>query len=73
MLHEYDATKEKCPLPLVKMRLILKKMQKGDTFMILISDKGSKKDIPKFLTNLGYSYIKRIIDSSTVELFIENR
>lgn len=73
MLHEYDATKEKCPLPLVKMRLILKNMQKGDTFMIRISDKGSKKDIPKFLTISGYSYIKRIIDSSTVELFIENR
>jgi tRNA 2-thiouridine synthesizing protein A len=67
MLYEYDGTEEKCPLPLVKMRVILKKMQFGDTLTIKISDKGSMKDIPKLLTKQGYSFSQRYLNESTVK------
>lgn len=30
MIFEYDASDEKCPLPLVNLRLRLQKMQMGD-------------------------------------------
>jgi len=73
MLHEYDATQDKCPLPLVKMRMILKKMQHDDICVIRISDKGSLKDIPIYLTKTGYIYTQRIIDITSVELSIKNR
>ncbi len=73
MLHDYDATQEKCPLPLVKMRLMLKKMHKGDTCKIRIADHGSKKDIPKYLHKMGYIFYEKIVDNTIVELFIENR
>ncbi len=73
MLHEYDATKDKCPLPLVKMRMILKKMQHDDTCLIRISDKGSLQDIPKYLASAGYIYTQRIVDITSVELSIKNR
>jgi TusA-related sulfurtransferase len=73
MLHEYDATKEKCPLPLVKMRMILKKMHHDDVCLIRISDKGSLKDIPKYLTSAGYIYTERIIGVTSIELSIKNR
>ena len=73
MQHKYDATNEQCPLPLVKMRVILKKMRAGDTFILCISDKGSKKDVPKYLTKTGYSYSQQALDNNTVEFIIEHR
>ncbi|XPF95601.1 sulfurtransferase TusA family protein [Colwellia sp. RE-S-Sl-9] len=73
MLHEYDATNDKCPLPLVKMRVILKKMQANDKCSIRILDKGSKNDIPKYLVNMGYLFSSTALDNGVVELLIENR
>ena len=73
MLYEYDATADKCPLPLVKMRVILKKMQQGDACLIRIRDKGSKKDIPKLLEKQGYPYNVRYINDAVLELHIKNR
>lgn len=73
MNYNYDATLEQCPLPLVKLRVILKKMQPGDVCMIRISDNGSKKDIPKLLKKYGYHFTESTISSSTVELTIPYR
>jgi len=73
MLHEYDAINEKCPLPLVKMRVILKNMQANDKCLIRIADKGSKNDIPKYLTNAHYPFSSTILDNGIVELLINNR
>lgn len=73
MLYEYDATNEKCPLPLVKMRVLLKKMKQGDVCLMRITDKGSIKDIPKLLNKQGYPYNMRYIDNSILELHIKNR
>jgi TusA-related sulfurtransferase len=67
MLYEYDGTEEKCPLPLVKMRIILKKMYHGDTLMIKISDKGSIKDIPKLLTKQGYLFSQCYINEDKMK------
>lgn len=71
MLYQYDATQDKCPLPLVKMRVMLKKMQQQDACMIRIADKGSKKDIPNLLNKQGYSYTIKQINDTVVELHIE--
>ncbi|NQY63725.1 MAG: sulfurtransferase TusA family protein [Alteromonadaceae bacterium] len=73
MLYEYDATKERCPLPLVKLRVILKKMQANDSCRLLIADKGSKKDIPALLTKQGYEYSLKQLNDSIVELHIKNK
>jgi len=71
MRYEYDATGEKCPLPLVKTRVILKKMQTNDSCVLRLADKGSKTDIPKFLTKQGYSFSQNKIDSTIIELNIK--
>jgi len=73
MQHVYDATLDKCPLPLVKMRVILKKMSANDSCLIKIADKGSKKDIPKYLSLSSYSYSHEIFDNGVVEILIQNR
>lgn len=72
MIFEYDASNEKCPLPLVNSRLLLKKMQKGDTCILTIADKGSIEDIPKLLNKLGYSYHQSLIDNGRVKITISN-
>ena len=71
MLYEYDACAESCPLPLVKLRVILKKMSNSDSCLMRISDKGSKQDIPKLLHKQGYSFIQKQISDDVVELYIK--
>ncbi len=71
MIYQYDATKDKCPLPLVKMRLMLKKMTDEDSCIISIADEGSKSDIPKYLQEKGFQYSVRQLPSSVIELHIK--
>jgi len=72
MIFQYDASQEKCPLPLVNLRLLLKKMQNDDVCIIKIRDTGSIEDIPKLLIKLGYEYHSNLIDGDVVELTINN-
>ncbi|OUR80673.1 hypothetical protein A9Q75_10065 [Colwellia psychrerythraea] len=71
MIYKYDGRGEKCPVPLVKLRLLLKKMQDGDQCIITIDDIGSINDIPKLLDKQGYSYQKQSNDIGIVEISIE--
>jgi len=73
MIYQYDATNDKCPYPLVKMRLMLKDMVDNDVCIIRLADKGSKSDIPRYLDSKGYQYNLVDVDSSIVELHIKNR
>jgi len=70
MLYEYDARQDKCPLPLVKTRVLLKKMQEGDSCSVKICDQGSIRDIPNLLIKQGYRFSQKKIDCNTVELLI---
>jgi TusA-related sulfurtransferase len=70
MIYHYDGSNEKCPLPLVNLRLIIKNMQKGDSCLIKVRDSGSKEDIPKLLSKLGYCYNQSPIDNNVVEITI---
>jgi len=68
MIYHYDGSKEKCPLPLVNLRLILKKMKKNDICVLKIRDLGSKSNIPKLLRKLGYCYSQNTIDNNMIEI-----
>jgi tRNA 2-thiouridine synthesizing protein A len=70
MIYEYDARSETCPVPLVQLRLLLKKMSNTDFCLLKISDQGSIKDIPKLLTKHGYAYKQSWLEKNTLELFI---
>jgi TusA-related sulfurtransferase len=70
MNFQYDASQEKCPLPLVNLRLILKKMKIEDVCVLKIRDSGSKESIPKLLSKLDYRYNQSLIDNNVVEITI---
>jgi len=70
MIYEYDARSEKCPVPLVQLRLLLKNMSDSDFCLLKISDQGSIQDIPKLLTKQGYTYKQSWLEKNTLELFI---
>lgn len=72
MIYQYDASNEKCPLPLVKLRVILKKMSSGDTCIIRIADSGSLTDIPKLLTKLAFTFSQKTITGNITELTIKS-
>ena len=71
MIYKYDGRGEKCPVPLVNLRLLLKKMQKSDQCIIIIDDTGSIKDIPKLLDKQGYFYREQVIDNGIVEISVD--
>lgn len=72
MIYKYDGRGEQCPVPLVNLRLLLKKMVAGDKCIILIQDVGSVKDIPKFLNKTQYCYRQDFLDNGSIELTIES-
>jgi TusA-related sulfurtransferase len=71
MIYKYDGVGQKCPVPLVQLRLLLKKMAQGDQCIITLDDSGSIKDIPKLLNNQGYDYVKKTIGNRIVEINVK--
>lgn len=71
MIYKYDARDEKCPVPLINLRLLLKKMVLGDECVVIISDAGSLNDIPKLLSKQGYCYQKYEMDNGIIKLNIQ--
>ncbi|QQX82253.1 sulfurtransferase TusA family protein [Shewanella sp. KX20019] len=51
-----DLTAFRCPLPLVKVKLALKQLKSGQKVRVLLSDPGSKQDVPRFLKKVGYHH-----------------
>ncbi|PIW60465.1 sulfurtransferase TusA family protein [Shewanella sp. CG12_big_fil_rev_8_21_14_0_65_47_15] len=50
-----DLTPFRCPVPLVRVKLALKSMSSGETLHILLSDSGSRRDVPLFLKKQGHN------------------
>jgi len=71
MIYSYDGTQEKCPVPLIQTRLLLKKMKVGDQCIIVLKDKGSIVDIPKLLRKQGYHFQQTFLEQSIVKISIE--
>lgn len=49
-----DLSEFQCPVPLVKIKLLIQKMAQGEQLQVLLSDIGSRKDVPTYLEKKGY-------------------
>lgn len=52
-----DAREDCCPMPLLKTKLSLSKMEKGERLLVQASDPGSMKDIPLYIKQVGLSLL----------------
>lgn len=52
-----DASTWRCPLPLLKVKLWLKTAANGQQLRLLITDTGSRQDIPAYLLRMGHAII----------------
>ncbi len=65
-----DLTQFRCPVPLVQTKLALKKMQQGDRLNILLSDPGSRKDVPAYLKKHQYLVEEVCNDAYSLSIII---
>ncbi len=47
--HQVDATNLSCPMPLLKMKQVLNKAQKGEVIMVLATDPASERDFKSYI------------------------
>ena len=52
-MEQLDLRNEICPLPLIKVKLWLKKAAIGQAITVIVSDTGSRQDIPRYLIAIG--------------------
>lgn len=57
-MQQLDLSRYTCPLPLIKVKLWLKQAELGSATTVLLTDPGSRQDIPKFLVSLGQQVIE---------------
>ncbi|MBY5990943.1 sulfurtransferase TusA family protein [Ferrimonas balearica] len=51
-----DLRQERCPMAMVKVKLALKQRQSGESLQFLLSDPGSRRDVPRWLDKVGIPY-----------------
>ena len=52
-----DARGLSCPMPILKTKKAIEKMQSGQILEILSSDPGTKNDLPSFAKRAGHEYL----------------
>ncbi|QFI36470.1 sulfurtransferase TusA family protein [Moritella marina ATCC 15381] len=57
-MQQLDLSDYACPLPLIKVKLWLKQAELGTEIIVLLTDPGSRQDIPKFLISLGNTVVE---------------
>ena len=58
-----DATNETCPMPLLRAKMQLNKMQIGECVKVLASDAASVRDFSAFISLAGHELHSDIISS----------
>jgi len=62
-----------CPLPLLKMKLVLNNMQSGECIQVVSSDSGSLKDFHSFCQLSGNRLLKSETQQNSYLFVIEKR
>ncbi|MDP5151843.1 sulfurtransferase TusA [Rheinheimera baltica] len=62
--HTLDALGLRCPEPVMMVRLQMRKMQVGETLLIIADDPATTRDIPAFCRFMDHE----LVDSDTAEL-----
>ncbi|MBU0515522.1 MAG: sulfurtransferase TusA family protein [Proteobacteria bacterium] len=66
-----DARGLSCPMPLLKTKKQLAKMQSGQVLEVLGTDPGTKNDLPSFCKRSGDEYLGEAEDSGFFRMYIK--
>ncbi|MBJ7539504.1 sulfurtransferase TusA family protein [Marinomonas sp. C1424] len=58
-----DAREDRCPMPLLKAKMALSKMEVGGLLSISTCDSGSLKDIPQYVSLMGFTLLSLTTDN----------
>ncbi len=58
MRHKIDITKEHCPMTLVKVKLELEKIGKGDELEVLLAGTEPLQNVPRAAVEQGYTLLE---------------
>lgn len=63
--HYLDLKQLKCPIPVLKTHIFLKKLAKGEQVRIECTDPQTLDDIPAFCQTRGYTLLETFIEHET--------
>ncbi len=66
-----DARGMNCPLPILKTKKELSKLEKGETLKVIASDPGSIKDMSSFCQQTGHILISSENDSNEYHFILQ--
>lgn len=68
---QLDARGLQCPLPLLKLKQQLNKMQKGESVRVIATDAGSVRDFNAFVRQAGHNLLEQIETADEFHFLIE--
>lgn len=66
-----DATALRCPMPLLKTKMALKTLEPGDMLLVLSTDSGAKRDIPRFIAHSQHRLVDEVQVDSVYQFYIQ--
>ena len=56
--YKLDALGQRCPIPIINAKKIIKKMKIGETLEIIADDMGAKADVPALVKKTGDTLVE---------------
>ncbi len=66
-----DCSGLSCPVPILKTKKAMKKMESGKVLKMTSTDPGSSKDVVSFCKRLGHELLESQEDSGSTHFFIK--
>lgn len=66
---ELDARGFSCPIPLLKTRLVVNRMDAGQILKVISTDAGTKRDFPSFVSQNKHELLREEVEEGGVYLF----
>jgi tRNA 2-thiouridine synthesizing protein A len=68
-----DASGLACPMPVVKTRLAIDQLDRGQVLQVISTDRGSLSDIPAWTGSMGHSLVAQHEEDGRFVFLIEKR
>jgi len=68
---KFDATGLNCPLPILRSKKVLSKLNSGDVLYVISTDSGSVKDFEAFCKQTGNELLESSEDGSKYHYYIK--